>query len=73
MYVDDENGEIYLTPEQERIQSLEEKIEESEIKLKIYDYFVTYVKEILEDTEDNKVKEEIRMQLNDLKGELASV
>ncbi len=67
--IDDENGEIYLTPEEERSEKLEGE-------LLLYENTVKFIEEMVLDAEEEKrdVKvEDIKLLLNDLKGELASV
>lgn len=66
-YIDFENGEMYLTSEEERNEILEGKI-------LLYNNFTKILEELIEDSENGEVKvEDIKLHLNDLKGELASV
>lgn len=63
-YIDDENGEIYLTP-------LEQENEKLEGKILLYETFIKIVNELIEDSEDGKINvEDMKINLNDLKKEL---
>lgn len=62
--IDNENGEIYLTP-------LEEENERLEGKILLYETFIKIVNELIEDSEDGKINvEDMKINLNDLKKEL---
>lgn len=66
-YIDDENGEIYLTSEEERNEILEGKI-------LLYENFTKILEELIEDSENGNISvKDLRINLDDLKGELASV
>lgn len=65
--IDDENGEVYLTAEEERSEILEGKI-------LLYSNFTKILEELIDDSEKGSVSvEDLKIHLNDLKGELASV
>lgn len=65
--IDDENGEVYLTSEEERNEVLGGKI-------LLYENFTKILEELIEDSENGKVNiDDLKLHLNDLKGELASV
>lgn len=67
--IDRENNEVYLTSEEEQ----NEKIEG---KLLLYENTIKFIDEMILDAEEEKRdvrREDIKLLLNDLKGELASV
>lgn len=68
-YIDRENDEVYLTSEEEQNEKLEGK-------LLLYENTIKFIDEMILDAEEEKRdvrREDIKLLLNDLKGELASV